>query len=168
MRGLGNYKHMPCKRKWIKWSVKIIKLSILSELKSNRVLCFALFCLELDNLIPDLTGKSKGPRITEKQFWKSTRWKNLPYRDLVWKSLVMKIIEFGQKVGSPFTGWVRAGIGFVILLLSSIGVCFSSICSAQPKKNDTLFISVFFLKEHSVQICEIRNRLCFSGKKNQN
>lgn len=97
MRGLGNYKHMPCKREWIKWNIKIIKMSVVSELKSNRVLCFALFCLELDNLILDLIRKSKGPRITEKQFWKSTRWKNLPYRDLVWKSLVMKTIEFGQK-----------------------------------------------------------------------
>lgn len=50
---------------------EIIKMSISSiefQLKSNRVLCCVLFCLELDNLIPNLIWKSKGPRITEMKF----------------------------------------------------------------------------------------------------
>lgn len=58
--------------------------------------CFVLLCVELDNLIFKFPWKSKGPRITEKQFWKSTRWKNLSYQI---STFIVKIFSKEDSVG---------------------------------------------------------------------
>lgn len=90
-----------------KWTQRVSKELVLPKLVDRTVIeiqqyfscccfCFVLLCVELDNLIFKFPWKSKGPRITEKQFWKSTRWKNLSYQI---STFIVKIFSKEDSVG---------------------------------------------------------------------